>query len=280
MCKNNKYMHICSSFFEIKKSLNFQYMKYFLYSFLLLTLSSCGVSYQSIPYFNDLSREPVISETINNQKTLTIQKGDAFIVQVSSLNNMASAVFSNTNAVRTVSESDVTTPTGSYIVDMDGNLRIPMAGSINIENLTLIEARNKIEEQLKTYLKEPVVNLKLMNFRISVLGDVLKPGAFLVDKENFNLIEAIGAAGDLNITANRNDVLLIREKKGEREYIRLDLQSKKLFDSPYFYLQSGDVLYVQPGKTKYASVDTRFRDIGLILSALSIIILAFSQLNL
>ncbi|WP_256013230.1 polysaccharide biosynthesis/export family protein [Desertivirga xinjiangensis] len=256
-------------------------MKYFLYICLLWCFSSCGVKYQSIPYFTDLSKEPVASTAIVNHRELNIQKGDAFLLEVTSLNTMASAVFNSGSAavVNSSANKEVGSPSGSYMVDSEGNIRIPLAGSVNIEGLSIIEARKKIEEQLMAYLKEPVVNLKLVNYRVSVLGDVMKPGAYLIDRENINVVEAISLAGDLNITAKRNDVLLIRENGEKREYIRLDLQSKVLFDSPYYYLKSGDILYVQPGEAKYASIDSKYRNIGLGLSLISVLALVFSQLN-
>ncbi len=269
-------------FWERFKFQLFLPMRYILYFFLIFGLSSCGLKYKTIPYFTDLpASQPVVVTAIENSNKLTVQKGDEFILEVSSLNDMASAVFSNSSGANTsLSATNSSGSTvGSYVVDREGNIRIPLAGSVKLENLTLIEARSIIEETLKTYLKEPVVNLKLVNFRISILGDVMKPGSYNVDRENINLLEAVSLAGDLNITAKRNDILLVREKDGKREYIRMDLQSKAIFESPYFYLKSGDILYIQPSETKYASVDSRYRDIGLILSALSILVLGFAQLN-
>ncbi len=252
-------------------------MKYIFYALLIATLTSCSSKrYERIPYFKDIPKDSIYSETLKAPPLLRIQKGDAFNIDVTSANSMASALFSTANAGTGSAESGATS-SKSYIVDNEGNIRIPLAGSVNLEGLTLIEAREKIEKELQTFLKEPVVNLKLVNFRVSVMGDVGSPGAYLVDKENISVIELLSMAGDLSMTAQRNNVLLLREEGGKRTYVRLDLQSKKIFDSPYFYLKSGDVLYIQPGLNKFVSVDNKYQNIGLIISVLSFATLLYFQ---
>lgn len=251
-------------------------MKYIFFVFFLVALSSCSVKkYQTIPYFIDLPKDSINSEASILPLLIRIQKGDAFTMDVSSQNSMASALFGNSNingSMETGSSS-----LKSFYVDNEGNIRIPLAGSIQIEGLTLIEARIKIENQLKIYLKEPVVNLKLTNFRISILGDVARPGAYFANNENINVVEAIALAGDLNITAQRNNILLVRQNEGKREYIRMDIQSKNIFSSPYFYLKSGDVLYVQPGPAKYESIDNKYRNFSAILSVISVLTIIYAQ---
>jgi polysaccharide export outer membrane protein len=100
---------------------------------------------------------------------------------------------------------------------------------------------------------------------------------FPVNNERINISEALSMAGDLNITAERKNVLLIREDQSQRIYVRLDLQSKNIFSSPYYYLQNNDVLYIQPGKTKFASVDASYRNVSLVISALSVIALLITR---
>jgi len=116
-----------------------------------------------------------------------------------------------------------------------------------------------------------------LNFKISVLGDVNKPGNFQLQSEKITIPEALALAGDLNITALRKNVVLIREKDGERTFIPIDLTSDNFFKSPYYYLRNNDVLYVEPGKTKYAGVDNNYRNVGIILSALSIIAIIITR---
>lgn len=257
-------------------------MRHFFYLIIAaLFLSACGVKYKTIPYFTDLPIDSNTKEQIKNQTVLRIQKNDILAITVNSLNPEASAIFNMGSTSSTqggVASNDPALTANGFLVDQLGAIQLPLVGSVQVLGLTTAEARVMLEKKLVEYLKEPVVSLRLVNFRISVLGDVLKPGVYPVNNERINISEALSMAGDLNITAERNNVLLIREDHGTREYIRLNLQSKKFFNSQYYYLQNNDVLYVQPGKTKYASVDASYRNVSLVISALSVIALLITRL--
>lgn len=249
----------------------------------VLFLSSCGVKYKSVPYFTDLPKEEALQEDIKNYSTLKIQKDDILAITVSSLNPEASAIFNmgNTSSVQGSNVSASSTPINTangFIVDQNGAIHLPLVGSVNVEGMSTVVARELIQSKLTTYLKEPVVSLRLINFKVSVLGDVAKPGVYPVQNERVSVAEALSMAGDLTITGVRNNVLLVREYQGKRQYIRLDLHSKDLFNSPYYYMQNNDLLYVQPGTAKYASVDASYKNVSIILSALSVIALIISRL--
>ena len=257
-------------------------MRKFLYLIAaVLFLSSCGVKYKSVPYFTDLPADSTIQEKILNQTVLKIQKNDVLALTVNSLNPEASAIFNlgTTSSLQgnTTANVNPTNTANGFMVDEKGTIQLPLIGSVKLEGLTTTEARELIQSKLASYLKEPVVSLRLINFRISVLGDVARPGVYPVNNERINVSEALSMAGDLSITAIRNNVLLIREQDGKRQYIRLDMQKKELFNTPYYYLQNNDVLYIQPGNAKYASVDSSYRNVSIILSALSVIALLISR---
>lgn len=256
-------------------------MRQFLYLIAtILFFSSCGVKYETIPYFTDLPIDSTVREQIKNQTVLRIQKNDILSITVNSLNPEASAIFnmSASNSTMNSPNTGVTSTPNGYLVDQNGNIQLPLVGSVSVFGLTTAEARTTLEQKLTVYLKEPVVALRVANFRVSVMGDVLRPGVYPVNNDRINVSEALSMAGDLTITAERKNVLLIREEKGVREYIRLNLQSKKIFSSPYYYLQNNDVLYIQPGKSKFASVDASYRNVSLIISALSVIALLITRL--
>lgn len=255
--------------------------KFFYLIIAVCFFSSCGVKYKSVPYFTDLPKQDSIQEVIQNHKILKIQKDDILAITVSSLNPEASAIFNmgNTSSLQgnaSPNANPANTANG-FIVDQNGAIQLPLIGSVTVEGLTTISARELIQSKLITYLKEPVVSLRLINFKVSVLGDVAKPGVYPVQNERVSFAEALSMAGDLNITAVRDNVLLIRENQGKRQYIRLNMQSKDLFNSPFYYLQNNDVLYVQPGNAKYASVDSSYRNVSIILSALSVIALIITR---
>nr|WP_068892966.1 polysaccharide biosynthesis/export family protein [Pedobacter panaciterrae] len=255
--------------------------KFFYLIVVVLFMSSCGVKYKSVPYFTDLPKDSLLQEQIKNQIVLKIQKNDILSITVSSLNTEASAIFNmgTTSSLQGSSSANVNPANTSngFMVDDKGMIQLPLIGSIKIEGLTTASARELIQDKLVNYLKEPVVSLKLINFRVSVLGDVGKPGVYPVNNERISVTEALSMAGDLSITAVRNNILLVREQDGKRQYIRLDMHSKDIFNSPYYYLQNNDVLYVQPGNAKYASVDSSYRNVSIVLSALSVIALIISR---
>lgn len=255
--------------------------KFFYLIAAVLFMSSCGVKYKSVPYFTDLPVDSAIQEQINNQAVLKIQRNDILAITVSSLNPEASAIFNlgTTSSIQgnTTANLNPTNTANGFMVDEKGTIQLPLVGPTKIEGLTTSEARELIQSKLVTYLKEPVVSIRLINFRVSILGDVARPGVYPVNNERVNVSEALSMAGDLSITAVRNNVLLIREQDGKRQYIRLDMQKKEIFNSPYYYLQNNDVLYIQPGNAKYASVDSSYRNVSIILSALSVIALIISR---
>ncbi len=133
-----------------------------------------------------------------------------------------------------------------YLVDDEGNIDLPVLGTIHVGGMTRKELVAQLKEQYTAYLENPIVNVKIQNFKISVLGDVRSPGTYLVPNERVTLVEAISLAGDLNITGERNNVLVIRERDNQRQEYRVDLTNKDFFQSPVYYLEQNDVVYVEP----------------------------------
>ncbi|WP_445457181.1 polysaccharide biosynthesis/export family protein [Flavobacterium sp. HNIBRBA15423] len=159
----------------------------------------------------------------------------------------------------------------TYIIDTNGNIEIPILGSIHLAGLTKTEAVLKIKEELKEHVKDAVVNLRILNFKISVLGEVSKPGSYAVKSERITILEALSLAGDLTIYGKRNNILLIREQNGNKIMERIDITKSDFINSPYYYLSQNDVVYVEPNKTKVnASLIGPNLTVGL--SAISLII--------
>lgn len=133
-----------------------------------------------------------------------------------------------------------------YLIDNIGNIQMPIIGEIKLSGLTRSEANILITEKLKQYLTNPIVNIQVLNFKISVLGDVKRPGTYKIPNERITLLEAIGLSGDLNITGNRKNVLVIRDVNGIKEEFRIDITSNDIFNSKAYYLEQNDVVYVEP----------------------------------
>jgi polysaccharide export outer membrane protein len=255
------------------------YKKALLYLIIVISMSSCGTSYKSIPYFQNLSRTEITSQKVENYLPLTIQPADILGINVSSRNPESSAIFNynlnrvNGNNFDNSSENPVT----GYLVDAGGSIYLPLIGSLKVVGLTTSKVRDTLNQMLRVYYKDPVVSIRILNFKLAISGDVLRPGIYSVPSERATITQALTLAGDLNITALRT-ITLIREQDGKREFIPIDLTSKKIFESPYFYLRNNDEIYVQPDRTKYATVDRGYRTATLVLSGLSIIAIVLSNL--
>jgi len=144
----------------------------------------------------------------------------------------------------------------SYLVDNDGYIEMPVLGRVKIGGLNKREAEAVIANRVKAYIKAPMVTVRMANYKISVLGEVMHPSTFTVPNEKINIFEALALAGDMTIYGMRTNVKLIREQSnGEKHIEILDLTSSDVINSPYYYLQQNDILYVQPNKTKAKNSD-------------------------
>lgn len=242
-------------------------------------LSSCS-TYKDIPYFQELQTSAPVVEPVKNYSPLTIQPADVLGIHVNSRNPESAAIFNyNLNRTNgTYGDNGQQSPVTGYMVDEDGFIHLPLIGKRKAAGLTVSALREEITAELVKLYRDPVVNIRILNFKVTVYGDVLRPDIYTLQNERTTITQALSLAGDLNITAMRKRVFLVREENGNRKFIPVDLTSKKVFDSPYFYLKNNDEIYVQPDKTKYATVDRGYRTASLVLSGLSIIAIVLSNL--
>lgn len=243
---------------------------------LIALLTNCTSSKQLTYFQRTTNGEDTIA--LINRYVPTIRKGDLLSVQISSLNSEASSFFNpyaamsagdNNNAVRTPTAS--LPQMSGYLVTDKGTIELPLLGSVAVAGLTNVQAAEQIRTKLKSYLKEPTVNVRNLNFRISVLGEVTRPALFTVPNEEITLPEALGLAGDLTIYGRRDNVLIIREVGDKRTFARVDLTRRDAFRSPYYSLHSNDIVYVEPGKARITSADRVFQLTPIALGFLSLI---------
>jgi polysaccharide export outer membrane protein len=159
------------------------------------------------------------------------------------------------------------TPPG-YLVTSEGNIEFPVIGTIHLAGLTRTQAIDLIKEKLALYIVNPTISLRILNFRITVLGEVRTPGTFTIPNERITLLEALGVAGDLLITGERQNILVIRDEDGKRKEYRLDLTQESLFSSPVYYLQQNDVVYVEPNRAKRNSSVINASNTGIVISSI------------
>jgi polysaccharide export outer membrane protein len=254
----------------------------YIFTALLIGAFFCScINTRRATYFNDLPdtasyRQLAVPEVI-------IRRNDVLSINVSSPNPDASRLFNLSNNPQVRSS----TPTGDqiepagYLVDKDGNVRFLMLGVIKAEGRTRKQLQEEIRNALidRKLLLEPVVEIRLLNFKVTVLGEVTRPTVITVPNERITLLEALGLAGDLTIFAKRNNVLVIREEDdGVRTTKKLDLGSTELFNSPYYYLRSNDVVYVEPNRARVASATRVTQLLPVIISALTASVLILDRL--
>ncbi len=137
-----------------------------------------------------------------------------------------------------------------YLIDAQGMIEFPMLGKIKLAGLDRMQATELIQNKLKDYIANPIVSIRILNYKITVLGDVKVPGTYNIPNERLTLPEALGLAGDLNMTGIRKNILVIRDVDGVKTETRVDLTSKEVFSSPVYYLTQNDVIYVEPNRAK------------------------------
>lgn len=226
------------------KTLNFSCSALFL--ILILFTSSCRTSVA--PYFLDLKDSTNKNVQIPQVSFVDpkIQSYDILDINVQTLSeNASTGIFQTSGDVNT---NDANTP--GYRVDKEGFIELPVLGRIKIAGLTLLEARELVRERAQKFYVDPVVQIHFANFRVTVLGDVNNPGIIKFNTEKVSIMDVISEVGDLQITGIRSNVLVIREEGNHRSFGRINLNSSAAFQSPYFYLQSGDIVYVEANKAK------------------------------
>lgn len=200
--------------------------------------SSCTDTRQAI-YFNNLNEGALRTNTVVPESV--IQKNDLLSLSISSPNLEASALFNPTSGAAS-----------GILVDNDGNIQVPLLGYVKAAGFTKDQLKANIIKQLldKKLLVDPVVAIRFLNFRITVLGEVGNPQVVQVPSEKITLLEAIGTAGDMTLDARRDNVLVIREENGANVAKRINLNSTEIFNSPYYYLRTNDIVYVEPRKAR------------------------------
>lgn len=219
-----------------------------------MVMAACS-SYKSVPYLQDSNSKKtmVAEEPLYDAR---IMPKDLLTITVNTTDQEAAAPFNMT--VQTAQNMAISKSTYSqpvlqqYLVSNEGTIDFPVLGELKVGGLTKNQAEDLIREKLRPYLKEvPIVTVRMANYKISVLGEVARPGTFTVNNEKVNVLEALAMAGDLTIWGQRNNVKLVREDgEGNRKVVHLDLTKSDLITSPYYYLQQNDILYVTPNKTK------------------------------
>lgn len=221
----------------------------------MLTLLSSCVSREKIVYFQDIEKLSENSEVV--VPSLALKPNDLLSITVSASDIESARPFNVIIESRPmVGSSDVftnSTQQPGYLVDSDGNINFPVLGSIKVEGLTPKELNAQLKSQLSAYLIDPIINIRILNFTVTILGEVERPGTYTISGEKISILEALGRAGDLSLYGKRDNVLVIRENKGKKTTAFLDFRSSDFMSSEYYYLQQNDVVYVEPNQAQRQS---------------------------
>jgi polysaccharide export outer membrane protein len=250
----------------------------------LMLITSCETT-KKVAYFQDISlaSQSTLASTVKFVDP-TVQVDDILSISIFTtdpttnmvVNQVGTQAINNSSAL---SSLGATPPTSGFLVDKNGEIDLSIVGKVKVIGLTTYQVRELIKQKSEIVYTTPNVQVRFANFKVTILGEVARPASYVIPNEKVTVLDALGLAGDLTIFGKRENVTLIRDNDGKKEFARLDLNSKEIFNSPYFYLKQNDVLYVEPNKGKAASLNqARTQTYALIGSLLSVLVVALSRL--
>jgi polysaccharide export outer membrane protein len=239
-----------------------------LFMLFLCILTGC-VSTKQLTYFNDIEKANG-TETNNRLLPLKIQPGDVLQITITTIDKDISTILNPATASPGPSAAAGGMDQG-YLVDSAGYINLPMVGKVFVKDKTTAEINILVAEGLDKTIRNSFVSTRIANFRISVLGDVAHPGSFKMPAERASVLDALSMAGDMNPSARREDIMIIRETDGIKKYASLNMNDSKTLASPYYYLINNDVIYVKPGRTKALSNSTFLQFLPAAIGVLSLI---------
>lgn len=252
---------------------------------IVLSLFASCISSKKVVYFNDLpnyTRESDTGVLFKSQSAFEalIQKNDQLWISVGGSNASDLVALNSGNGaagggIGVAGTTNINSILG-YLVESDGTIKLPFVGKVKAEGLTRAHLEAKIADLFKDYTKNPIVNVRFLNYSFSVMGEVAKGGRFNMPTERVTILEALSLAGDVTTFARRDNILIIREQNGKRNFGRLNLLSKDIFLSPYFYIQMNDVIYVEPVNVRFFSRSGVATYAGISIAALALL---FTMIN-
>ncbi len=253
--------------------------KILLLFFLTLFVVSCKTNKQVV-YFQNLEEQVTELSKVPIDYELKISPDDQLAISITSSVPEAVAAYNLpalTYAMPGEKSYNTMPNVPLYVVDKEGNITLPVIGKMHVAGMSRTEIEKKIQERLTQDVKDALVNVQLMNFKVAILGEVKNPGTISVSGDRISILDAIATAGDLTIYGERKNVLLVREQNGKREFYRFDLTDPAIFAAPYYYLQQNDVIYISPNKSQQAN--SRYSQNGQFnVSIVSTIVSAISVL--
>jgi len=258
------------------------FMKRFLTGFVLVSVIASLIACRSnktIPYFKNIPKTEYNKIEQAAYTELKVKEDDILDITIQTADVNASSQVNDAATNNSIASPGNGQRVTGFVVDKEGEIELPVLGRIKVKGLTSYEVRNLIRKKANEYFVDPTVQVRFVNFKITVIGEVNRPSSYTVPSERVTILDAIGLAGDLTIYGKRENVLLIRETDSGKELVQFNLNDSQLFKSPYYYLKQNDIIYVEPSKGKIASADSsRFSVIAIIASLLSTAALIITRL--
>ena len=244
---------------------------------LAFLLSSCFSSKKVNYILSDEFSNNNVTSIPNNRVNYEVQPNDILSIRVQSLDPTQSAFFNIASEGNTFQANQASLFLSSYSVDEKGTINLPIVGELKVSNLTVDQVQRLIQKEISKYLIDAIVLVKLVSFKITILGDVRSAGTYYIYNNQATIFEALGLAGDLNVTANRKNVKLIRQIEHSSYVILLDLTDPKIIESPYYFMLPNDVIYVEIARAQ--TVRTNLPLLGTLFAAISTTILLLNFIN-
>lgn len=239
----------------------------------VILMSSCA-SKKDIVY---LQPDSVQLNTLYQLNAPKLQPGDILAISVTADDVRATAPFNQVSPYSTGTLQATNPFIPTYAIDSNGEIDFPRIGKIKLAGMTRTQAMDLLRHEISKFIVDPGISMVVRNFRVTVLGEVTRPGTFTIESDRVTILEALGLAGDLTIYGERGNVLVIREQDGEKKEFRLDLTKREFMNSPAYYLTQNDVIYVEPNgarvqNSKYSQTTSIFVSIvGLIITVISVV---------
>lgn len=238
----------------------------------MLIFCSCAQR-RNLAYFSQFETQE------NNEKlqdrSVKIQSNDLLRININSLNEEFNSLFTINQQYERLRSTEE--PTG-YRVSKEGIVSIPVVGNMMVQGMTIEEVKEALTNELTKYVKDPIVDVKLLNFKVTVIGEVNSPSSFTIPGDNINLLEALGMAGDMTVYGKRDNVLIIRELEGKRIMKRLDLNRQGVLNDEFFNLKQNDIVYVEPDKSKAIEYSSNTRVMPVIIASISAVAVLISAI--
>lgn len=259
---------VCNLDINKHNKFNFNFMKkiYLILVMYTLICSSCAER-RNLVYFSNLAKQ-ASNEKLEDQ-SIKIQQNDLLRINVSSLNPESNILFASNTPTNNNNNPNYYQEPSGYRVGKSGEVNFPVIGNVKVDGLTIAEAQDLVSSKLEKYVKKAIVEVQLINFKITVIGEVNRPSSFTIAGDRINLLEALGMAGDMTVYGKRENILIIREQNGQRIMKRLNLNQQDVLTSPFFTLRQNDIIYVEPDKSKAIEYSPNTRLMPIVIASIS-----------